>query len=249
MANPGSCSFGCRRDMVADNDGCVHVELIHDRKIGMPEDKKSSVNAKMINPFLNSTLEILREATSIDFKVGKFYVKKDVFGRGDVTGIIGLTGSGKGTVSVTFDESMILTIVSSILDEEFTEITDMVIDAAGELTNMITGRVVDKLAQSGFDLLLSVPTVVHGRNHRVIHHTKGPVIAIPFNSLKGQFVVEFSFDEKQGAVESKDKEAAVPPVSETEAPSGKPPTDWGIPSETPTLPSKAPSGWGMPSND
>ncbi|MFZ5572388.1 MAG: chemotaxis protein CheX [Thermodesulfobacteriota bacterium] len=190
------------------------------------------MDAKMINPFLQATLEILQEVASIQFRVGKFYVKTDAVGRGDVTGIIGLTGSGKGTVAVTFDEKMILTIVSKILDEEMREINDLVIDAAGELTNMITGRVVDKLARNGFDLMLSVPTVVHGTNHRVVHHTKGPKIAIPFSAAHGRFVVEFSFDREPDFSQPESGEASPEIKAETPAAAadGKAPVNWGTPS-------------------
>ncbi len=192
------------------------------------------MDAKMINPFLHATLEILKEVASIDFNVGTFYVKKDIIGLGDVTGIIGLTGSGKGTVAVTFDERVILAIVSKILDEEMKEINDLVIDAAGELTNMITGRVVDKLARKGFDLMLSVPTVVHGAKHRVIHHTKGPKIVIPFTSSDGRFSVEFSFDQEPEfneaeSGENSEKGSSKPSEPQTPATVSGPPLQWGVP--------------------
>jgi len=154
------------------------------------------MDVKIINPFLNATLEIINDLASINFEVEPFYLKKDEYGCGDITGIIGLNGSVKGTVAVTFDENTILYVVSKILNKDFTQIDDMVIDTAGELTNMITGRAIDKLAKNGFDLMLSIPTVVHGKNHRVSHHTDGPKIAIPFSSSKGKFTVEFSFDKE-----------------------------------------------------
>ena len=154
------------------------------------------MDEKIINPFLNATLEIINELAGIEYKAEPFYIKKDEYGCGDITGIIGLSGSVKGTVAVTFDENTILHIVSKILHEDFSQIAHMVIDTAGELTNMITGRAIEKLVKHGFDLMLSVPTVVHGKNHRVAHHTEGPKIAIPFSSSKGKFTVEFSFDKE-----------------------------------------------------
>ncbi len=153
------------------------------------------MNLKTISPFLDATLEIINDLAGIGFENEPFYIKKDQYGCGDITGIIGLSGSVKGTVAVTFDENTILYIVSKILHENFTRIDSMVIDTAGELTNMITGRAIEKLAKNGFDLMLSVPTVVHGKKHRVSHYTDGPKIAIPFFSTQGRFTVEFSFDQ------------------------------------------------------
>lgn len=166
------------------------------------------MDAKMVNPFLHATLEILKETAEIDFQVGTFYRKKNEMASGDITGIVGVTGSGKGTVAVTFEKNVILHIVSQLFDETYTDIDPMVIDAVGELTNMITGRVVDKLSANGFDLNLSVPAIVHGENHTVAHHTQGPKIAIPFTTGQGKFTVEFSFD-KEPVMDDKPS-AAVP---------------------------------------
>jgi chemotaxis protein CheX len=154
-----------------------------------------SVDANMINTFLKATLEIIHDVAHLSYKVHKIYRKKDEKGIGDVTGIIGLKGSGKGTVAVTFDQSTILYIVSKILDMDTKDIgEDIVIDTVAELANMITGRAVRILAEKGFDLDLTVPKVAHGPGHRVSHQTSGPVIAIPYSSEQGNFTVEFSFD-------------------------------------------------------
>jgi len=149
----------------------------------------------MVNIFLKATLEIIRDVAHLHYKVKKIYRKTDEKGQGDVTGIIGLKGPGKGTVAVTFDQSTILYIVSKILDMDINDIgEDIVIDTVAELTNMITGRAVRILAEKGFDLVLTVPKVVHGPDHRVSHQTSGPIIAIPYSSEQGNFTVEFSFD-------------------------------------------------------
>lgn len=154
------------------------------------------MDAKMINPFLNATLEIIEEMAPIDPEKQKIYLKKDDRASGDISGIISLSGSGKGTVAVSFDKKVIFYIVSSLFEEKVTKLDNMVIDAAGELTNMITGRAIEKLAKNGFDLIMSVPKVVHGKNHQIMHNTSCPKVVIPFTTSKGNFTVEFSFDKK-----------------------------------------------------
>ena len=198
------------------------------------------MDAKLINPFLNSTLEIIKEFADVDYEIKKAYLKEDEKARGEVTGIVNLTGSGRGTVAVTFDKEMILYIVSSITAEKAEKIDTVAIDTVGELTNMISGRVVDKLARIGFDLNLSVPKVMHGKNHQVPHHTSGPKIAIPFASPKGNITVEFSFDKKAQPAELLKEKKQEPRTSAPAATGGKKqnPKDTG---------NKAPSNWGMPS--
>ena len=43
---------------------------------------------------------------------------------GDVSAIIGLTGSARGSLALSFSEKCIIRIVNNMLGEKFTEITD-----------------------------------------------------------------------------------------------------------------------------
>ncbi len=208
------------------------------------------MDANMINTFLKATLEIIRDVAHLRYKVQKIYRKNDEKGRGDVTGIIGLKGSGKGTVAVTFDQSTILYIVSKILDMDAKDIgEDIVIDTVAELANMITGRAVRILAEKGFDLVLTVPKVVHGPDHMVVHQTSGPIIAIPYSSEQGNFTVEFSFnpDMKPEVPQPDTKKTNIKPeignpdhFSKTGTPSSI-----NKPSESKDLENKVPADWGM----
>jgi len=62
------------------------------------------MDVKLINPFINATLNVLQTMAFVKCQAGKPYLKKDNVAQGDVSGIIGFTGEQNGTVSVTFDE-------------------------------------------------------------------------------------------------------------------------------------------------
>jgi CheY-specific phosphatase CheX len=98
------------------------------------------MDVKFINPFINATLNVLETMAFVKSKAGKPYLKKDNVARGDVSGIIGITGETNGTIYVTFDEPCILKIVSNMFIEKMTEINNEITDAVGELTNMISGQ-------------------------------------------------------------------------------------------------------------
>ncbi|MBA4366254.1 MAG: hypothetical protein C0403_01265 [Desulfobacterium sp.] len=209
-----------------------------------------SVDANMINTFLKATLEIIHDVAHLSYKVQKIYRKNDEKGRGDVTGIIGLKGSGKGTVAVTFDQGTILYIVSKILDMDTKDIgEDIVIDTVGELANMITGRAVRILAEKGFDLVLTVPKVVHGPDHKVVHQASGPIIAIPYSSEQGNFTVEFSFnpDMKPELPQPDTKQTNIKPETDTPNHLSETSTTPSInkPSESKDSGNKVPANWGI----
>ncbi len=98
------------------------------------------MDAKIVNPFINATLNVLGTMAFVKAESGKPYLKNDDIAQGDVSGVVGFTGESNGTVSVTFDERCILKIVSNMFGEEMTQINNEITDAVGELTNMISGR-------------------------------------------------------------------------------------------------------------
>ncbi|MEW6267337.1 MAG: chemotaxis protein CheX [Thermodesulfobacteriota bacterium] len=143
------------------------------------------MDVKYINPFLNATLNVIKTMAFVDVKPGKPYLKKDHLAKGDVTGIIGLTGETSGSLSVTFNFELIKQIMKNMLGEEITEVTNDVRDAVGELTNMISGDARRMLQQEGLHLSAAIPTIVAGQNHTIKHVISGPIIVIPFSSDGG----------------------------------------------------------------
>lgn len=152
------------------------------------------MDVKLINPFINATLHVLETMASTKTTAGKPYLKKEEVAKGDVTGVIGLTGDSRGTVSVSFSEKCILAIVSKMFAEELTELNDEITDAVGELTNMISGQARQKLELVGKSLKAAIPTVIMGKDHTISHITSYPVVAIPFTTDNGDFTIEISFE-------------------------------------------------------
>lgn len=148
------------------------------------------MDAKLINPFINATVNVLETMAFVKSTAGKPYVKQDNIAKGDVTGVIGITGESNGTISVTFDERSILKIVSNMFGEEMKELNGEITDAVGELTNMISGQARRELEESGKIFEAAIPSVITGKNHGIAHITKGPQIAIPFSIDEGNFTIE-----------------------------------------------------------
>jgi len=148
------------------------------------------MDANMINPFINATINVLETMAFVKCKAGKPYLKKEDMAMGDVTGVIGITGETNGTISVTFEEKAILNIVSNIFGEETKKLNSEVADAVGELTNMISGQARRELEEIGKIFRAAIPSVISGKNHQITHYTDGPKIAIPFEIEGGRFTIE-----------------------------------------------------------
>jgi chemotaxis protein CheX len=148
------------------------------------------MEVKFINPFLEGTMEVMKTMAMVEPTVGKPYLKTDNKAKGDVSGIIGMTGSARGSLALSFSEKSILKVVSNMLGEQHEEINDDVRDAVGEITNMISGVARKKLEAQGFSITAAIPTVVSGKGHAIYHVASGPSIIIPFTTDDGPFFVD-----------------------------------------------------------
>lgn len=156
------------------------------------------MKVEYINPFLSSTINVIEKMAFTKVQPGKPYVSTALVTTGEVTGSIGLAGDNvTGSMLISFNRDTILEIVSKMLQVEFAEIDDDVVDAVGELTNMIVGGAKRLLGNQGFRFDLSLPTMIRGKNMSVRLRSKKPRIVIPFRlveSGKG-FCVEAAIEE------------------------------------------------------
>jgi len=151
------------------------------------------MKVEIINSFLEATVSVIKTMSSVDLAPGKPFIKRGSISTGDISGIVGMAGESEGSLSLSFSKECILYIVSSMFGEPFTDITEEVKDAVGELTNMISGDARRRLETAGILYHGAIPSVISGPNHEIRHVTKDPIISIPFASAKGGFHLELCF--------------------------------------------------------
>lgn len=149
------------------------------------------MDAKLINPFIDSAINVLSTMCSVNPVPGKISIKSEKKTWGDVTGIIGLAGETvMGNMMLSFNKSGVLHIVSKMLMDNFTEINQEVTDAVGELTNMITGGAKKELSELGMATEMAIPIVVAGKGVEITQLASSPIISVPFSFPEGAFVIE-----------------------------------------------------------
>jgi chemotaxis protein CheX len=149
------------------------------------------MDVRIINPFLEAAINVIKTMADIAPKPGRPFLKKNEYAQGDVSAIIAVSGAAYGTMSLSFSESCIKVIVSKLLRMDVTELSDEDIkDAVGELTNMICGDARRILGEEGISLQAGIPTIVTGKKHSIKHINNGPRLAIPFETPHGEFIVE-----------------------------------------------------------
>ena len=150
------------------------------------------MNAEYINPFLGSTVTVFRTMLQCELVRGQPFLKNGDQPQFDISGVIGLSGSAKGTVVLSLCEKTALRAAETMLGQRLTSIDAEVRDAVGELTNMIAGSAKAKL--ENMNLSVSLPSVITGKGHCIDFPRNVTPICIPFDCPWGMVVVEVGLE-------------------------------------------------------
>lgn len=154
------------------------------------------MDAKVINPVIQAIVDILGKVGSLSIQVRKPFIKEDATARGEITSIIALSGDTSGTVSISFPEKCILSVVSKMLGEQMNEVNDDIKDALGEITNMISGQATQLFEMTGQRLKASLSRVIMGKNHTIPHSSDTVVLGVPCMTEHGDIMLEMCFEEE-----------------------------------------------------
>ncbi len=145
---------------------------------------------KYLVPFTECTVNVLKTMTQTEVTHSPAIKQSGNLTTGAVTSIISLVGDNcRGSLILTFDKPAALGIVSRLLMENFTEINKDIVDAIGEVTNIISGNSKPLLAELGFKVGLAIPITIVGSGVEVREMCDSRYV-IPFKTKEGSFQVE-----------------------------------------------------------
>jgi chemotaxis protein CheX len=147
--------------------------------------------------------EVLSTMLSIECKPKDMYTENLALGDAEgVVSFIGLTGkyAGTGGLQCTSDSARHLS--SKFLMTEFAAVNEEVLDAFGELTNMIIGNFKTEMENLLGPMGMSIPTVIYGRNFttRSLGHEEW--VVVPFDCVGHQLEVKVCLKEQNPGTES-----------------------------------------------
>ncbi len=144
-----------------------------------------------INPFIVSLCNAFRTMLGCEVQRGPLALKNNATPVHPVSGVIGLSGRAIGTVVLSLSESVALKAASVMLMAENTTVNDDVIDAVGELTNMVAGAAKSELEE--YQLMVSLPNVVTGADHTIRFPSNITPLCVPFDTDWGPLTLEVGF--------------------------------------------------------
>ena len=138
-----------------------------------------------IQPFIKVCKSVFQEfvGQKVDARM-PYFMEKEAVSEWDISAIIGLTGEARGAVVISMKQDLAIKITSILTGMEYDKLDDDVVDAVGELINIIAGNVKQELEEA-FRLVISLPTIVRGKEHSINWpDSQTRVICIPFTLSK-----------------------------------------------------------------
>ena len=136
-----------------------------------------------IQPFITVCKNVFQDfiGQQVEAKMPHF-LEKDKSSEWDISGIIGLTGEARGAVVISMNDEFAIKLTGILTGKVHKVLYDEVVDAVGEIINIIAGNVKQEL-EDAFRLVISLPTIVKGKEHTIIWPTShARIICIPFTT-------------------------------------------------------------------
>lgn len=155
-------------------------------------------------PFIDAAKNVFETMVFTKLEPGKPQIKKGNLSRGDVSAVLGLSGTlNRGTgektyramLVISFPYSTYLKVASAMLMDNFTEFNEEIRDVGGEICNMIMGNAKRDLSGLGYTTNMAIPSIIEGPNHSIKYPENTTVVLIPINSAHGEMYLELCYAE------------------------------------------------------
>ena len=151
------------------------------------------MNVDFINPFITASINVFRTFATLESTPGAPGVSVSLKRSGYVNGFIGLEGHGiSGYFVINFSRIFLQQIFRNLFGSQNVSSKAELFDAAGELTNMISGGAKAELSQQGFFFDVDVPRITQSVPDIPDHLKKNPVIIVPFDTKAGDYTIQAS---------------------------------------------------------
>lgn len=151
------------------------------------------MKAEHINSVITAALAVISSTVGVEASKEKVYVKNDDVNNAHLSAVIEVSGDHKGAFLIALSEDAAKQIASKMLMEEKRFLDRDVMDAIGEIINMISGGAKGALVEKGLNFKLSPPIFVLGKGTKLFKaQSYAPYIGVMFKCDAGDFNVEVS---------------------------------------------------------
>jgi len=148
------------------------------------------MDVSYINPFITATSQLFATMIQVQLTLGKPSIRKPddrLFKLYRISAAIDLQGGVSGRVAISLSPQVAYALGGALAGRPFEKPDAELLDAIGEIANMIVGGAKTTLPDGG-SVRISTPQVM--ATHLLEYPAGLPVIIIPFDTPAGRFVLE-----------------------------------------------------------
>ncbi|QDV73453.1 chemotaxis protein CheX [Botrimarina mediterranea] len=150
----------------------------------------SDVMVAVINPLLGSVVETFNTMLGSKARRGALELRGIDAEPYEISALIALSGGTKGVICLSFDRLTALEIGARLLGGSNWKLTPAVLDAVGEIANVVAGSAKSKLEMG---LNMGLPAIVRRENFCIRFPSGSDPMRLHFDSDIGPFFVDFGF--------------------------------------------------------
>jgi len=137
-----------------------------------------------VEPFVEVTVNTFKEFIGVEVSPRHPHFLDPEKGlEWDISAVIGLSGVVKGAVIVSMKAELAIKLTDLLAGEGHTEIDADVVDAIGEINNIIAGNIKPRVP-NGEKIVISIPTIIKGREHSIAWPSKQTrILCIPHKAF------------------------------------------------------------------
>jgi len=152
------------------------------------------MRVEYINPFIKSVGNTFQTMLSCEVERGELTLRTADTELHEYSGIIGLSGKAVGSVVLSLSKPVASKSTAALLMMSEAEISDDdIVDAVGELANMVAGAAKAELQE--YEMSVSLPSVITGSHHQVHFPSDVHPICVHFNCDWGPLKLEVGLSE------------------------------------------------------
>jgi len=139
-----------------------------------------------VEPFVEVTVNTFKEFVGVEVSPRHpHFLDPDKGGfEWDISAVIGLSGVVRGAVIVSMKAELAIKLTDLLAGPGHTEVDADVVDAIGEINNIIAGNIKPKVP-NGDKIVISIPTIIKGKEHSIAWPSKQTrILCIPHKAYE-----------------------------------------------------------------
>lgn len=125
------------------------------------------MKVQFVNPFIDAAVEVIAQESAAAVSRGALRVEGNPYTTEDVTAVVGISGTVRGSMYLSMSTATALALVSRMLGQPVDAFDELAQSGIAELSNVVAGTAATRLATLGVESTITPPLMLLGAGARI----------------------------------------------------------------------------------